>query len=123
MVVNGHHAVRHALCERIKATFAHMQLLEAATVEDALLLVDQVDIDIVLIDGDGGGIDGLRGTRSILERAPDASVIVMSTFDEPACRSEASKAGAMAFVNKRAIGSELMHVLSGLMGEPEEMST
>jgi hypothetical protein len=35
----------------------------------------------------------------------------MSGFTEPACRSAAGRAGAMAFVNKRAIGSELMLVL------------
>ena len=117
LVINSHHAVRRALCERIKASFANFQLREAASVEDALMLLDEEAIDIVLIDGEATGINGLKGTRAVLERSPNSSVIVMSAFSEPACRSAASKAGAMAFVNKRAIGSDLMRVLADLVNE------
>ena len=116
LVVNGHHAVRRAVCDRIKASFANFQLREAATVEDALYILDREHVDVVLIDGESRGIDGLKGTRAILERSPTTSVIVMSAFNEPSCRSAASRAGAMAFVSKRAIGSELVRVLDDLMG-------
>jgi len=117
LVVNSHHAVRRALCDRIRASFANFQLREAASVEDALYILGEEHVDIVLIDGEATGIDGLKGTRAILERSPTSSVIVMSAFNEPTCRSAASRAGAMAFVSKRAIGSELMHVLEDLMGQ------
>jgi len=115
LVINSHHAVRRALCERIRASFANFELREAASVEDALMLLDEETIDIVLIDGEATGISGLKGTRAVLDRSPSSSVIVMSAFSEPACRSAASRAGAMAFVNKRAIGSDLMQVLADLV--------
>lgn len=117
LVVNSHHAVRRALCERISASFANFRLREAATIEDALYILDEEEIDIVLIDGDRNGINGLKTTRAVLERSPKSSVVVMSAFSEPACRSAASRAGAMAFVSKRAIHSELMQVLADLMGK------
>ncbi|HUP94061.1 MAG TPA: response regulator [Burkholderiales bacterium] len=117
LVVNSHHAVRRALCERISASFANFRLREAATIEDALYILDEEEIDIVLIDGDRNGINGLKTTRAVLERSPKSSVVVMSAFSEPACRSAASRAGAMAFVSKRAINSELMQVLADLMGK------
>lgn len=113
LVVNGHHAVRRALCERIQASFANFRIREAASIEDALYVLDDEPIDIVLLD-EGSGVSGLKGTRAILAHSPKASVIVMSAFSEPACRSAASRAGAMAFVSKRAIGSELMQVLEAL---------
>jgi DNA-binding NarL/FixJ family response regulator len=116
LIVNGHHAVRRALSERIKASFANFQVLEASTMDDALYIVEAERVDVVLIDGEGGSISGLKGTRAILERSPNASVIVVSAFEDAACRSAASKAGAMAFVSKRAIGSELMQVLADLLG-------
>ena len=119
LVVNSHHAVRRALCERISASFANFQLREAATLEDALYILDEEEIDIVLIDGDRNGINGLKTTRAVLERSPRSSVVVMSAFSEPACRSAASKAGAIAFVSKRAISTELMQVLAELTGEFE----
>ena len=117
LIVNTHHAVRRALCDRIRASFANVQLWEAGTLEDALSLLEEIAVDIVLIDGESSGIDGLKGTRAILDRSPAASVILMSAFNEPACKSAASRAGAMAFVNKRAINSELMQVLADLMTE------
>ena len=113
LIVNGHHAVRRALSERIQASFANFRIREAATVEDALCVLDDEAIDVVLLD-EGSGISGLKGTRAILEHSPKASVIVMSSFSQPECRTAASKAGAMAFVSKRAIGSELMQVLEAL---------
>ena len=117
LVVNSHHAVRRALCERISASFANFRVREAATIEDALGILDEEEIDIVLIDGDRNGINGLKTTRAVLERSPKSSVVVMSAFSEPACRTAASRAGAMAFVSKRAINSELMQVLADLMGK------
>ena len=122
LVVNGHHAVRRALCERIKASFANFRILEAATLEDALYILDMEQIDIVLIEGEGSSISGLKGTRAILERSPSTSVVVMSAFSEPACRSAASNAGAIAFVSTRAIGSELTQVLQELTGQRETHS-
>ena len=113
LVVNGHPAVRRALCERIQASFANFRIREAASIEDALYVLEDEAIDIVLLD-EGSGVSGLKGTRAILEHSPKASVIVMSSFSEPACRTAASKAGAMAFVSRRAIGSELMQVLEAL---------
>ena len=116
LVVHRHHAVRRALCERIRASFANFQVLEASTIDDALYMVEAEHIDVVLIDGEGGGINGLTGTRAILERSPSASVIVMSSYGESDGNAAAVQAGAMAFVSKRAIGSELMQVLDDLLG-------
>ena len=117
LVVNGHHAVRRALCDRIRSSFANVQVREAASVEDAFCVLEQEQIDLVLIDSEAGGISALKGTRAILERSPKSSVIIMSAFTEPACRSAANRAGAMAFVSKRAIGSELMQVLEEFVGQ------
>ena len=115
LVVNSHHAVRRAVCDRIRASFANFQLCEAASIDDALCLLDGLAVDIVVLEGDSKGINGLKGTRAILERAPRVSVIVMAGFSEPTCRSAASEAGAMAFVSKRTINSELIQILADFL--------
>jgi len=116
LVLGSHQAARQALCDRIEASFGNVQLCQASTIRDALALLDALNIDVVLIDGESSGISGLTGTRAILERAPNVSVVVMSAFSEPECRLAASRAGAMAFVSKRAINSDLIHVLEELIG-------
>ena len=117
LVVNSHHAVRRALCERITASFANFRLREAATLSDALVILESEAIDIVVLEGDRSGINALQGTRAVLERSPRSSVIMVSGISDPACRSAATRAGAMAFVSKRAINSELIQVLADMLGK------
>jgi DNA-binding NarL/FixJ family response regulator len=115
LVVDDHDAVRHALCERIKASFDRFELREAATVDQALKIVDTEKVDIVLMDIRLPGMDGITGTRVVLERSPHTSVVVISIFDDSSHRSAASRAGAKAYVCKRAISRELIPVLQNLV--------
>jgi DNA-binding NarL/FixJ family response regulator len=115
LVVDDHDAVRHALCERIKASFDRFELREAATVDQALKIVDTEKVDIVLMDIRLPGMDGITGTRVVLERSPRTSVVVISIFDDSSHRSAASRAGAKAYVCKRAISRELIPVLQNLV--------
>ena len=123
LVVNSHHAVRRALCEKIRASFANFRLREAASIADALVILEAEPIDIVLLESDSHSINGLQGTRAVLERSPKSSVIMVSGVSDPSCRSAASRAGAMAFVSKRAINSELMQVLADVLGERDRGAT
>jgi DNA-binding NarL/FixJ family response regulator len=115
LVVDDHDAVRHALCERIKASFGRFELREAATVDEALKIVETEKVDIVLMDIRLPGMDGIAGTRVVLERSPHTSVVVISIFDDASHRSAASRAGAKAYVCKRAISKELIPVIENLM--------
>jgi DNA-binding NarL/FixJ family response regulator len=76
--------------------------------------------DIVLLEGDSNGINGLRGIKAVLGRPPGSSVIMMSAFSGPSCRSAASRAGAMAVVSDREINGELMQVLADALGDRSE---
>ena len=115
LVVDDHDAVRRALCDRIKASFDQFRLREAGTVDEALRIVETEKVDVVLMDIKMPGMDGVNGTRVVLERSPHTSVIVISGYDDPTHRSAASKAGATAFVSKRAISRELVPVLENLV--------
>jgi DNA-binding NarL/FixJ family response regulator len=61
------------------------------------------------------GTDGVHGTRMVLERSPHTSVVMVSGFDDWSHRSAASKAGARAFVSKRAISRELIPTITSLV--------
>jgi DNA-binding NarL/FixJ family response regulator len=115
LVVDDHNVVRRALCDRIKASFGQFRLREAGTVDEALKIVEAERVDIVLMDIQLPGINGIEGTRGVLERSPHTSVVVVSIFDDSSHRSAASKAGARAYVCKRAINRELIPVLESLM--------
>ena len=115
LVVEDHDAVRRALCDRIKVSFAQFRLREAGTVDEALKIVETERVDIVLMDIQLPGMNGVDGTRVVLEHSPHTSVVVVSIFDDLSHRSAARKAGASAYVCKRAINKELIPVLESLM--------
>lgn len=115
LVVDDHIGVRRALCDRIKASFDQCRLREAGSVDEALKIVETERVDIVLMDIHLPGMNGVDGTRAVLERSPHTSVVVVSIYDDSSHRSAASKAGASAYVCKRAINRELIPVLEGLM--------
>ena len=115
LVVDDHDIVRRALCERIQASFGEFQLREAGTVDEALKIVETERVDVVLMDIRLPGVDGIDGTRMVLERSPHTSVIVVSICDDVIHRSAAGKAGAKAFVSKRAITRELIPAIQSLV--------
>ncbi len=115
LIVDDHDAVRRALCERIQASFGQFQLREAGNVDEALKIVETERVDIVLMDFRLPGKDGVDGTRMVLERSPHTLVVMVSGFDDSSHRSAASKAGARAFVSKRAISRELIPAIKSLV--------
>lgn len=115
LVVDDHDMVRRALCDRIKATFTDFETREAGSVEEALAIVDAEKVDLLLMDIKLPGMDGISGTRVVLDRSPRTSVVVISTFDDVTHRAAASRAGAKAYVCKRAIGRELIPVIENLV--------
>jgi len=119
LVVEDHDAVRRALCERIQASFGQFRLREAGTVDEALKIVETERVDIVLMDFRLPGMDGVDGTRMVLERSPHTSVVMVSVFDDLSHRSAARKAGARAFVSKRAISRELIPVITSLVNSEQ----
>jgi DNA-binding NarL/FixJ family response regulator len=115
LIVEDHEAVRRALCERIQASFSRFQIREAGTVDEAMKIVESERVDIVLMDIRLPGIDGVDGTRMVLERSPDTMVVMVSGYDDSSHRSAARRAGAKAFVSKRAISRELVPTITNLV--------
>lgn len=73
---------------------------EAASGEEALSLVQQLQPDVVLMDLKMPGIDSLTAIRVMQAISPQSAVIILSLYDDAHLRTEARAAGAVAFVGK-----------------------
>jgi two-component system invasion response regulator UvrY len=71
---------------------------EAETGEDGVRLATELRPNLVLMDMNLPGIDGLEATRQIMTALPETRVIGLSTYEEFADRAVA--AGAIAFIPK-----------------------
>ena len=113
LVVEDHAEMRAALRDWLLVSApAALKLREARSLEEALACAVQAPLDIVLVNLELPGPNGIEATRMLRRQHPRCAVIVMSVNDSEALRTAALEAGALAFVSKR----ELPHALLPLLG-------
>jgi DNA-binding NarL/FixJ family response regulator len=81
---------------------------EAATAEEALMLLPGVEVDAVLVDLDVPAMGGLEGTRRLRRLLPRAGIVVYSAHHGPEVAPAAANAGADSYLAK---GSPLQSVV------------
>jgi DNA-binding NarL/FixJ family response regulator len=75
---------------------------EAATGGEAMQLVDEHMPDVVLMDVQMPGGDGIEATRAITSRHPSVAVLVLTMFDDEDTVFAALRAGARGYLLKGA---------------------
>ena len=78
----------------------------ASTGEEAVELAASLAADLVLMDVNHPGIDGLEATRRLLAGHPGVVVVLLSTYDDEAGVAFVAESGASAYVSKAAFGPD-----------------
>ena len=90
---------------------------EAASCEDALVLIEETNLDMAIVDVFLQGADGIELTKRIRCRWDALPVLVLSMHDEQLYAERALQAGANGYIMKKASSDELLKairtVLSG----------
>ena len=84
---------------------------EAETGEAAIVAVDEDPPDLVLMDINLPGINGIEATRRIRGDHPAVEVILLSTYSEADLPADAREVGALAYVHKEDLGPTLVREL------------
>ena len=100
MIVDDHPIVRRGLKLALLTSPDFEVVGEAATGEDAIELLEQVQPDVVLMDLLMPGMGGINAIRRIHDIAPDVKVIVFSHCEEGDRVREALQAGAIGYLLK-----------------------
>jgi DNA-binding NarL/FixJ family response regulator len=87
---------------------------EAVDGGDALRRVDELRPDVVLMDVRMPALDGIAATREIVARAPDARVVILTTFEDDEYIFGALTAGASGFLLKRTSPELLLDAIKAV---------
>lgn len=116
LVVDDHVGIRLGIESLIDAEAPRMcSVGGAATPEQALLQAGTLQPDVVVLDVDLGGEDGL-GLIPLLQRASPCGVLVLTSLIDPRVAERARDLGANDFMHKTAPASELVARIAALEG-------
>jgi DNA-binding NarL/FixJ family response regulator len=118
LIVDDHPVVRQGLVHILFLEEDLEVCAEAASIEEAIELVEQTDPDLVLTDlSFPGGRSGLELVKDLKSLHEDLPVIVMSMHDEMLYAERVLKAGGKGYLMKGSAGEQLVaainRVLSG----------
>lgn len=89
---------------------------EAATGEEAVTKAAELQPDVVLMDIQMPGINGIEATRRVIRDSPHIGVIVVTMFEDDDSVFAAMRAGARGYVLKGADQDEILKVIRAVAG-------
>lgn len=108
LIVDDQETFRAAARTVVAAARGFTVAAEAATGEQAVELTRSVRPDVVLMDINLPGIDGLQATTEITSDQPEVSVLLMSTYRIEDLPADARACGAKAYVHKEDLSPRLL---------------
>jgi DNA-binding NarL/FixJ family response regulator len=114
MLVDDHALFRGGVASLLAACPDIEVVGEAGSGAEALAMLPALSADLVLMDVQMPGMDGLEATRRIRAGHPAVKVVMLTVSEEDRALFEAVKAGARGYLLKKLEPEEFLEMLRGL---------
>lgn len=115
VIVDDHPVLRSGLAQLLGEADDILVVGEAADGAEALVVVREVNPDVVLMDLQMAGVDGVTATRMIAEEGLAAEVLVLTSFSDAERILAALDAGAVGYLLKDADPDEVLEGIRAVM--------
>jgi DNA-binding NarL/FixJ family response regulator len=113
LIADDHDLVRDTIEEFLKRLGDQTEVLQAATLPEAMTLVaQQTDkLDMILLDLRMPGMNGLAGLTAMRQKCPEVPVVILSGDVNPDVVRGALQAGAAGFIPKTMRGAAMLNAI------------
>jgi CheY-like chemotaxis protein len=115
VVVDDSPATLRTICSYLGKQARVEVVATAADGSEALLLVERLQPDAVLMDVQMPGMNGLEAAALLTKQFPAIPVVILTAHDTPGLERACRDRGAFGFVNKRRLDQELPVLLHQLL--------
>ena len=106
LVVDDQALFRRVMSAVVDETEGFVLVGCAASGEESIVTAGVIRPDLVLMDVNLPGIDGMEATRRLRADSTAAAVVLLSTYDEDDWGGQAQECGAVAYVATSAFGPD-----------------
>ncbi|WP_317203346.1 response regulator transcription factor [Janthinobacterium sp.] len=115
LLVDDHPLVRDGLRARLEAVAHFRVVAEAGSADEALQQARLCGVDLVLMDINMRGTNGIEATALFKAAFPAIAVLILSMHDKLEYVSQAIQAGARGYVLKDAPGKDIVVAIDTVM--------
>lgn len=120
VLIVEHFSTTAAVIRTLLAASSRLSVVgEAAEAPQALLLLERLRPDVVVLDGALGHRDGHSLIRQMKEAQPSVRLIVLSDHPDPLYREAAAASGADRVILKVHLVSELLPAIRAVVPEAD----
>jgi DNA-binding NarL/FixJ family response regulator len=116
LLVDDHSLVRRGFRRLLEDDPSIAVVGEANDGDEAIRLAEALKPAVIVMDAAMPGTGGLAATRTILERMPDAVILILSMHAEETLVRQAMEAGARGYILKNAIDVDLAAAVKQVAG-------
>lgn len=120
LIIEDHPALRTSLSSWISELFPTLVVHTAASGEEALDIIDNINPHFAIIDVGLPGMDGFEVSRSLKEINPEVKIVILTIFEGKKYVEESIRAGASAFITKKEMLVRIPKTLTNIFNEPSE---
>jgi DNA-binding NarL/FixJ family response regulator len=114
VIADDHPVVRRGIKDLLERASDIQVVGEASTGKDALLLVDEVVPDVLLLDMELPDMKGVEVARQLQANGSPVKIMVLSAHDDPRIIHELMEAGAMGYLVKEEAPQVIVDAVRGI---------
>jgi DNA-binding NarL/FixJ family response regulator len=123
VIVEDDQEIRNSFTLIVNSSQKFMVVSAYGKCEEAIDALNRDKPEIILMDIELPGINGIQGTKIIKDKSPHTEVIMVSVYEDSELVFEALKAGASGYITKSANYMELLGALEEIIRGGAPMSS